>query len=145
MDTNLKGVLTELSVQQAFLKKGFGVSIPINPSSRYDLIVDAFGGLFKVQVKTASPDNHNSGFTISTCSTHKIQNKWVHTPYSHDEVDLFATSFNGKVYVIPQSDVGNRTEMFLRTVPAVNNINTINYADKYELDNIVNTMLPYNE
>ena len=146
MDTNTKGVITELMIQKAFIEKGFNVSIPVNPASRYDMIVDAYGGLFKVQCKTATPAKNNTGFTISTCSTHRIGNNWVHTPYSNTDVDLFATVYEDEVYVIPYDVVGNKTELMLRTAPPALDMKTINYANDYKLNNMVDAfMLPYDQ
>lgn len=138
LDTNVKGLLTELRVQQAFISHGFGVSVPLNPSARYDMIVDAFGGLFKVQVKTASPDSDCS-FKIYTQSVHKINGKWDHKKYDESEVDLFATVYDNHVYVIPQSVVENRSQLTLRTSETLNGqVSNVHFAKDYELDNVIN-------
>lgn len=138
LDTNMTGLLTEMQVQQEFIKRGFGVSVPLNPSERYDLIVDAFGGLFKVQVKTAIDLKSEDGFMIYTASVHKKHGVWGRKYYDENEVDLFATVHNDTVYVIPYSDVGTMSQITLRTRPTKNyqEIN-IHHADYYELDNVI--------
>lgn len=39
LSTHAKGLVTELAVQQAFIKHGFGVSVPLLPTSRYERCV----------------------------------------------------------------------------------------------------------
>lgn len=146
MDPNLKGVLTELQVQEALLSKGFNVSVPINPASRYDMIVDAYGHLFKVQCKTSKPVNNGDAFTFCTYSTNKLDGKYYKNSYGPDDVDLFATSYDESVYIIPREMVEDRQTVTLRLNSTVNNqIRGIRYAKDYQLDNVVNQyMLPYN-
>lgn len=139
MNPNIKGLLTEMTVQQEFIKRGFGVSIPLNPSERYDMILDAFGGLFKVQIKTSSDIKSGDGFMIWTQSVHKINGKWDHKRYYPNEVDLFATVHDDKVYVIPYSDIGKQSQLTLRTDSHRTNLSNLNrhYAEDYELDNVI--------
>lgn len=139
MNPNIKGLLTEMTVQQEFIKRGFGVSIPLNPSERYDMILDAFGGLFKVQIKTSSDIKSGDGFMIWTQSVHKINGKWDHKRYDPHEVDLFATVHDDKVYVIPYSDIGKQSQLTLRTDSRRTDQTNHNkhYAEDYELDNVI--------
>lgn len=138
LDTNMTGLLTEMQVQQEFIKRGFGVSVPLNPSERYDLIVDAFGGLFKVQIKTAIDLKSDDGFIIYTSSVHKKHGVWNKKYYDENEVDLFATVHNDSVYVIPYSDVGTKSQITFRTKPTKSGQEmNIRNADYYELDNVI--------
>lgn len=137
-DTNMKGVLTELAVATSFMQHGFNVSIPLNPSARYDMIVDAFGGLFKVQVKTAVPSEDGTGFTIEPTSVHKIQNTWIHRKYDINEIDLFATIYDNNTYIIPCYEINNMREAKFRTVPPKTaQTKNIRYAENFKLDNVL--------
>lgn len=146
MDSNLKGVLTELAVQQAFLGYGFGVSVPVNPASRYDMIVDAYGYLFKVQCKTAKPYPDGDGFSFCAYSTNKLNGKYYKHPYEPTDVDLFATVYDNNVYIIPREQVTTQT-VNMRLVPTANNQQqNVRYANDYRLDFMVNNyMLPYTQ
>lgn len=144
MDPNLKGVLTELFIQREFMKYGFGVSVPLNPASRYDMIVDAYGCLFKVQCKTANPFDDGMGFTFCAYSTNKLNGKYYKQPYGPNDVDLFATVYNNNVYIIPREQVTTK-QVTMRLGPTANNQQqNIRYANDYRLDFMVNQyMLPY--
>ena len=144
MDPNLKGVLTELAIQQAFMQYGFGVSVPLNPASRYDMIVDAYGYLFKVQCKTANPFDDGRAFTFCAYSTNKLNGKYYKQSYGPNDVDLFATVYNNNVYVIPREQVTTRRVTMRLLPPANNQQQHIRYANDYRLDLMVNQfMLPY--
>jgi hypothetical protein len=143
MDPNLKGILTELAVQQAFLKYGFGVSVPVNPSSRYDMIVDAYGCLFKVQCKISNPSSDGNSFSFCAYSTNKLNGKYYKHSYGPMDVDLFATVYDNNVYIIPREQVTTQT-VNMRLAPTANNQQqNVRYANDYRLDFMVNNyMLP---
>ena len=144
MNPVLKGVLTELRIQEEFLKFGFGVSIPINPASRYDMIIDYNNHLFKVQCKTSRP--RDGGFEIPICSTNREPGgKYINRRYSSAEVDLFATTYNDEVYIIPNTEeISSQRTIIFRTEPAKNNqVIGIRYAEQFKLDNIMTKTLPY--
>lgn len=146
MDPNLKGVLTELFIQREFMKYGFNVSVPLNPASRYDMIVDAYGHLFKVQCKSSKPYNDGDGFMFHTYSTNKINGKYYKQSYEPEDVDLFATVFNDNVYIIPRDQVTTHTVTMRLLPPANNQQQNVRYANNYRLDYMVNQyMLPYNQ
>lgn len=137
LSSHAKGVITELAVQQAFISHGFGVSVPVLPTSRYDMIVDTGSNLLKVQVKTARDLPNSDGFMISLHSsrTHRCGVQTV--KYTSDDVDIFATAHNGNVYVIPQIDVNGKTECRLRNSCANNQVKGIKFAEDYELNNVI--------
>ena len=137
LSTHAKGLVTELAVQQAFISHGFGVSVPLLPTSRYDMIVDVNGNLLRVQVKTAKPVKNSDAFAISLKSART--HRWGVTTvgYTSDEVDLFATSYNGNVYIIPQREVDGQTECIFRNSCVNNQTRGIRFATNYELNNVI--------
>lgn len=144
MNPVLKGVLTEIQIQHAFLKNGFNVAIPLNPSSRYDMIVDYNNHLFKVQCKTSKPQD--GGFTIHLYSTNREPGGgYIKKQYSSADVDLFATTYNDEVYIIPNTKEisSQRTIMFRTEHPKNDQVVGIRYAEQFKLDNIMTKMLPY--
>lgn len=138
LSTHEKGLVTELTVQREFIKHGFGVSVPLLPTSRYDMIVDIYGNLFKVQVKTARPIPDSDGFKFNLRSSRT--HRWGVTEklYEQNEVDMFATVFNDNVYIVPQYLVDGKTECHLRNTSANNQVSGIMFAENFELDNVVN-------
>ena len=136
LSTHAKGVVTELAVQQAFIKHGFGVSVPVLPTSKYDMIADIDGNLFKVQIKTAKKLPDSDGFMIRTKSTRTHRYGVSVVKYTADEVDMFATCYNGDVYVVPQY-LAQGTQFIFRNSSASNQKSGIHFASDFKLDNVV--------
>lgn len=137
LSTHAKGVVTELAVQQAFIRYGFGVSVPILPTSRYDMVADIYGNLIKVQIKTARPIPNSDGFKFSLKSSRTHRWGVVEKRYSSDEVDLFATAYNDKVYIVPRYLVDGKSECYLRNSSANNQTSGVMFANEFEIGNVV--------
>ena len=132
LDTKKKGNLTEMQCMSAFIAQGCGVSIPFGDNSKYDFIADVEGQLLKIQVKTASLKDENS-IKFSCRSTHVNCSGVKHTRYSKDEIDYFATYWNGQCYLVPISECS--VEKTLRFTPPKNGqIKGITFAHEYTLE-----------
>ena len=101
------GNITEVESMLAFLKAGYNVLTPYGDCEKYDFVADVNGKFLKIQCKTAHAiDTENTGFTFNCRSSHRKDGKCINEKYSKDEVDYFATTFNGKCYLIPQEECG---------------------------------------
>ena len=132
LDTKRKGNLTEMQCMSAFMAQNCGVSIPFGDNSKYDFIADVDGQLLKIQVKTASLKDENS-IKFSCRSTHVNCSGVKNVRYNENEVDYFATYWNGQCYLIPISEcsVGKT----LRFAPPKNGqIKGITFAHEYTLE-----------
>ena len=128
MDTNIKGVITELKCKTYFLELGYTVSTPENPT-RYDFILDTGDKLLKIQVKTCNSDGEKLNF--ATCSSHFVNGKVTHTDYQNDNIDYFCTWYENECYLVPVSECG-KTEKNLRLVPTRNGqVKGIYFAKDY--------------
>lgn len=128
MDTNIKGIITELKCKTYFLELGYTVSTPENPS-RYDFILDTGEKLLKIQVKTCSSDGEKLSFY--TCSSHFVNGKVTHTDYRKDNIDYFCTWYKNECYLVPVQECG-KTEKYLRLVPTKNGqVKNICFAKDY--------------
>ena len=135
MNTNLKGTITELKCQLYFLNLGYTVSVPINPE-RYDMVLDTGEQLLKIQIKTCN-NNTEGVLTFSTCSSHYVQGKHVHTSYKEDNIDYFMTYWDDKYYLIPIEECGAR-EKTLRLIPPKNGqIKGISFAKDYIAEEVL--------
>jgi hypothetical protein len=137
MNSKHIGNITEVECMLAFMKAGYNVLIPYGDCERYDFVVDVNGKFYKIQVKTAhSLDDENSGFIFSCRSSHRVNGKTVNEKYLADEIDYFATIFNGQCYVIPQKECG--AEKRLRLTPPKNGqTRGVSFAKDYELEVII--------
>jgi len=115
LTTEQKGQIALLKVLIEAAKKGAVVSLPTTPS-RYDLVVDYQGKLYRAQVKYADGKSRHSHGAI------RLDLKRRGRCYTRDEIDVVL------VYV-PQVDeicwfwpdtFHNKTSLYLRVLPTRN-------------------------
>lgn len=119
LSTQFKGDITELQVSAYFLKLGYIVSKPLTQDSKYDLIVDKDHKLLRIQVKTSRLNNKTSGKSIKfNCrSTTNNIRECKQRYYSIDEVDYFATYWEGNVYLVPVNECSAEKILWLDIPP----------------------------
>ena len=127
-----KGNLTELQCLTAFYEEGCHVSLPYGENSRYDMIVDVNDILIRVQVKTSSSRVEGESIVFSCRSSHVNSSGVKNVKYTNQEIDYFATFWDGQCYLIPVSECS--TEKTLRFVPPKNGqTKGITFASEYIL------------
>lgn len=125
------GNLTELQCITGLYELGCDISIPFGNSQKYDLIMDWNNQLFKVQVKHSSKDNENTYFSFKTRWQGHNSSGYTQTSYTKDDIDFFATYFDGNVYLIPVEQCSG-AEKRLRLKPTKNGqIKGVNFAKDY--------------
>jgi hypothetical protein len=131
LTTKQKGNLTELQCLTAFVEQGCGVSIPYGDNSKYDFIADIDGRLFKIQVKTSSLKDENAIYF--SCRTTHVNCKGVKNErYNEEDIDFFATYWEGKCYIVPIKECS--VTKTLRFAPPKNGHTTnVSFAQDYLL------------
>lgn len=123
------GNIGEAVAISEFIKLGFNVSIPFGDNCPYDLIVDYYGKLLKIQCKTCERI-HGSVMEFSINRTNGFTGK--HTPYSDNEIDYFFLYCveNGYMCLIPVDKMKATTQFTIR-ITKINNYKNlnINYAN----------------
>lgn len=123
----------------AFIERGYECSIPYGNGAKYDFIVDYNGELLRIQCKSSVHPSKNGvvdtqAFQFSACSQTTNTVKTVRHKYSSNDIDYFATCFNGEVYIIPVDECS--TSKTLRFSPPGNGqINNYNKAEDYLISN----------
>ena len=123
-DNKQIGNLTELQCITRFYELGYTVSVPYGDSSKYDMILDYGGTLYKLQCKHAkeffNEDGKLSYLKIKTSwQSGYTKNSQYHTnKYTKEDVDFFVTHYQGKNYLIPVDECS--TEKILRVLPPKN-------------------------
>lgn len=135
-----KGNLTEMQCMAAFMAENCGVSIPFGDNSKYDFIADVGGQLLKIQVKTASPSKKAENAVSFSCRSTHLNCKGVqNVRYTKEEIDYFATYYQGQCYLVPVSECS--AEKTLRFQPPKNGQqNKITYAYEYALHKQLNKL-----
>lgn len=131
------GNITEVSCMLEFMKLGYAVLTPYGDCQRYDFVVDIRGKFYRIQVKTANENHINDGYIIFRCDNTTTQNgKVLHHQYTEDEIDFFATFYDGICYLIPVNECSR--EKKLRFLPPANGQKKgITFAEEYELQRMV--------
>lgn len=83
MDSNAIGCLSEYKIATALIERGYNVSMPLNPSSTYDMIAEIESKLYKIQVKgtTKKPCKNKRGVHVNIAR---------HRKYSKSAIDFYA-------------------------------------------------------
>ena len=96
-----------------FAKQGNTISIPLNDSQEYDLIVDIDGKLNKVQVKTTKYSTEHNVYQVSLVSSGGSKREVYHR-VSESQCDLlFVLCEDGTQYLIPR-------DVFIQNTKSIN-------------------------
>lgn len=128
-----KGEATEAIVIAELMKRNITVTVPHGEDARYDMIADIAGDLYKLQCKTARISGGTLQFNTQSSSMRRDGYKKV--SYG-DEIDYFIVySWDlDEVFIIHQSDVGNKTGSLRLHEPENNQTTGVKFAHDYSLD-----------
>jgi hypothetical protein len=97
-----------------FARRGYTASVPVEPRP-YDLIVEAAGSLYRVQVKTATVRERSGAITCQINRTPLRDGK--RHAYDPADVDFFfIIDADGHYYIVPLREVGGAQYVTLSTV-----------------------------
>lgn len=131
-----KGNLTELQCLVAFAEQGIKTSIPYGENCRYDFIIDVNNILLKIQCKTSHSITSQEGFEFN-CKSVNVTNKGCfESRYTKEEIDYFATYFNGKCYLVPVEEC-KTTKILRYCYPKNGQKKGITLASNYELEKVI--------
>lgn len=143
IDTKIKGNVTEMESMLAFMKLGYQVSIPFGEDSRYDFVVDINDKLYKIQCKTCSEVIDNEEVVAIRFKTVRQSGSratnWTRTKYEANEIDYFATSYQGKCYLVPLDECSNEKTLRIK-LPKNNQTKGISFLKDYELNEVLKTL-----
>lgn len=110
-----------------FTVKGYTVSLPLNDTQWYDLIIEKDDEFSTVQCK--STNTHNSKIALK--STGGTNGSVYDTIFKHPKLDyLFCTDKDLNMWLIPVKDIPNSKEITLRLAKHSNGqgFETVNYV-----------------
>lgn len=111
MNSNQKGNIALGKAISYFTEKGYIVSLPLNDSQCYDLIIEKDGKLKTVQVKYTSEQKDNGNFVCRLQT--KNQNKIYYSLTETFCELLFCYCSNSDTYLIPIKDITNNSSLTL--------------------------------
>ncbi len=111
MNTKQKGNIAIAEAIRYFTLKGNIVSIPLNDSQRYDLVVEINGFLFKVECKYSTYKNPAGNYQLDLRSTGGTKGETYYKVSSSDSDYVFLTTENMLSCLIPVVDIEGRTTL----------------------------------
>ena len=101
-----------------FTIQGYTVSLPINDTQWYDLIIEKDNQFFTVQCKATQTENDS----IDLRSTGGTKGSVYDNVLNHSKLDyLFCVNKDLKMWLIPVKDITTSKQITLRTEPTKNN------------------------
>lgn len=101
-----------------FTIQGYTVSLPINDTQWYDLIIEKDNQFFTVQCKATQTENDS----IDLRSTGGTKGSIYDNVLNHSKLDyLFCVNKDLKMWLIPIKDITTSKQITLRTEPTKNN------------------------
>lgn len=101
-----------------FTLKGYTVSIPMNDTQWYDLIIQKNGIFQTVQCKATQTENGSIDFRSTGGTSGKVYDNLL----NHSELDwLFCVNKNYQMQLIPVKEITSKKQISLRTEPNKNN------------------------
>ena len=142
-NTKKLGNLTELQCMTYLYGLGYSISIPFGNADKYDLILDIKSKLYKIQIKHSSEHKNDFGEVEyikfkCTWQSHNT-NGYAKVQYQENEIDFFATFWNGKCYLVPVDECSN--EKILRIKPPKNNQRKgISFLEDYLSEKVISKL-----
>lgn len=112
-ETNKEKGNTGLGIAIAYYtSNGYTVSIPLNDTQDYDLIVDKNNELNRVQVKSTSCKK-NGNYQVALKSCGGTKGKTYKTVIDTDIEELFILTEDLSIYIIPKMKICNKSTLSL--------------------------------
>jgi prevent-host-death family protein len=130
-----KGSIAEMAIAYNAIKIGIDVYRPLSDGTRYDLIFDIGGKLWRVQCKSAR--RHDEVVVLNCQSSRRCADGFVRRSYSPAEIDAFAAycSELERCYFLPIAAFPHTSQIQLRLSRPLNNQRAcINWADDFAFE-----------
>lgn len=118
-ETNKEKGNTGLGIAIAYYTcNGYIVSIPLNDTQDYDLVVDENETIKKVQIKSTACKTRYGKYQVALKSCGGTKGKTYKTVVDTKVDELFIVTDNLDIYIIPINEINNKS--------------TLNLCEKYE-------------
>ncbi len=97
------GHITEMFAAYFLANRGYNILWPLKTQSKYDLVIEYDGKLFKVQVKKATWSRAGSFEYLQSRLSKDKRTSSLH--YKDTDVDYFLITDRNKVWLIPYEDI----------------------------------------
>lgn len=94
-----------------YSSNGYTVSIPLNDTQDYDLIVDKEDKLKKVQIKSTSCKTKYGNYQVALKSCGGTKGKTYKTVIETNIDEVFILTENLEIYIIPINELSNKSTL----------------------------------
>ena len=143
MDVKTKGDITELEAILAFKRLGYPVSIPYGNHDKYDFAVDINGRFYRIQCKSATTFRDENALIIDVRRKQSVNGNRQYSHYDKSEIDYFATTWDGKCYLIPIEESCSKKVLRLKATKRAESAQ-FNWAEDYLLENVIKSLISEN-
>lgn len=133
-----KGTIIEYQCALYLMNLGYTVSTPIGDNAQYDLVADFEHNLYKIQCK--SPVYSNGALSMECTTNINTRTRLETHTYDSEDVDLFATYYDGKCYLVPFAEV-KKSSFSLRVENPKNNQCSVHWIENYEAEIVIHNLL----
>lgn len=113
MTTNEKGNIALTQAMAYFSKKQYTISVPLNDSQWYDLVIEKDGVFQSVQVKYVGEKSKCGSYKCSLKTISGTSRKQIYTVKDHELDLLFCYCENGLKFLIPCNKFDNKSYITL--------------------------------
>lgn len=139
--TQQKGKITELHCIMDFTQLGIRTLLPVDDSSKYDVVADLNGKFIRIQCKTASWSKDTSqekiAFEISTSRQTTNTISTTRYKYKKEEIDFFYTWFNGQGYLVSIEEANGLSFRWRYEYPNTGQKQRIHLAQNYKIEEVI--------
>lgn len=139
--TQQKGKITELHCIMDFTQLGIRTLLPVDDSSKYDVVADLNGKFIRIQCKTASWSKDTSqekvAFEISTSRQTTNTTSTTRYKYNKEEIDYFYTWFNGQGYLVSINEANKLSFRWRYEYPNTGQKQGIHIAQNYKIEEVI--------
>lgn len=142
--TQQKGTITELRCILDLTNLGIRCLVPVDESSKYDVVADLNGTFIRIQCKTAcwakDTAQEKVAFEIDTCRSTTNTKTTTHYKYSANEIDYFYTWFEGQGYLVSIEEAKGLTFRWRYEYPSTNQKQGIHIAELYKIEEVLKAL-----
>ena len=143
MNTKRIGNSTELNCIASLYDCGCEILLPYGDSQKYDVVIDYKGNFYKVQCKNANPTYQGDGsidyITFKTAWESGRKSR-TSKHYTKQDIDFFATYFEGTCYLIPVEETPSRIKTLRFALPKNGQTQGISLARNYIVADILSKL-----
>lgn len=113
---------------------GCEILLPYGDSQKYDIVIQYNGVFYKIQCKSAVPSYTENGDISSIhfkTTWESGRQKRERMRYTKDDVDFFATFFDGICYLVPVEETCSQQKCLRFLSPKNGQVKGISFADQY--------------